>query len=210
VIHFSGFDWTVRTAGSDRGGQPNTFDPANVWTDSKGYLHLRMEQREGRWTCAEVSLTRSLGYGTYKFVVQDTSQLGPSATFGMFTVDEFRTDNTRIELDIEISRWGNPASKNAQYVVQPFYVPQNVSRFVAPPGLLTHVLRWEPGNATFQTVRGSVAGTGATAASEHVFTSGIPTPAAETVHIDLYDYHHSADSKRVPAEVVVEKFEYLP
>jgi len=38
VIHFSGLPWTVRTAGSDRGGQPNTFDPANVWTDSKGHL----------------------------------------------------------------------------------------------------------------------------------------------------------------------------
>jgi hypothetical protein len=38
----------------------------------------------------------------------------------------------------------------------------------------------------------------------------VPTPASETVHIDLYDYHHSKQALQQPAEVVVEKFEYLP
>jgi len=36
--------------------------------------------------------------------------------------------------DLEMSRWGLAASKNAQYVVQPFYVPENISRFMAPAG----------------------------------------------------------------------------
>ena len=40
VIHFSGYNWTVRAASSDRGGEPNSYDPANVWTDEKGFLHL--------------------------------------------------------------------------------------------------------------------------------------------------------------------------
>jgi hypothetical protein len=210
VIHFSGYDWTVRAAGSDRGGEPNAYDPANAWVDEKGYLHLRMAQRNGQWSCAEVSLTRSLGYGSYRFVVQDSAHLGPSAVLGMFTVDELRTDNVRSELDIELSRWGNPASKNAQYVVQPFYVPENLSRFSAPAGVLTHMFRWEPGSASFKTIRGSVVTPGAEVISSHVFTSSIPTPAAETVHIDLYDFHHSKSSLQTPAEVVIEKFEYLP
>jgi len=210
VIHFSGYDWVVRTAGSDRGGEPNSFDAGNVWTDAKGYLHLRMMQRDGRWTCAEVNLTRSLGYGTYKFVVQDTGHLGPSAVVSMFTVDEFRADNTRIELDIEMSRWGNASSRNAQYVVQPFYVPENLFRFNAPLGVLTHTIRWEPGIASFKTVRGADSGPGSATVSEHNFTGGIPIPAAETVHIDLYDYHHSRNAAPLPAEVVVEKFDYLP
>jgi len=210
VIHFSGYDWMVRTAGSDRGGEPNSFDAENVWTDAKGYLHLRMSERDGRWTCGEVNLTRSLGYGTYKFVVQDTGHLGPSAVMGMFTVDEFRADNSRIELDVEMSRWGNASSRNAQYVVQPFYVPENVSRFNAPSGRLTHTIRWEPGKTSFKTVRGADSGPGSSTVSEHVFTGGIPAPAAETVPIDLYDYHHSRNSAALPVEVVVEKFEYLP
>jgi hypothetical protein len=128
----------------------------------------------------------------------------------MFTVDEFRADNSRIELDVELSRWGNPSSKNAQYVVQPFYVPANVSRFAAPSGVLTHVVRWEPGTASFRTFRGAEGKGAGTNVSEHAFTSGIPTPAAETVHIDLYDYHHLPNANSLPVEVVVEKFEYLP
>ncbi len=210
VIHFSGYDWNVRTAGSDRGGEPNSYDPANAWVDPKGYLHLRMAVRDGRWTCAEVNLTRSLGFGTYRFVVQDFAHLGPSAVLGMFTWDEAGADDVRNELDVELSRWGIPGAKNAQYVVQPFYVPENVARFTVPAGVLTHILRWDRGTASFKTVPGSVVGPGSKTISAHVFTSGIPTPAAETVHIGFYDFHHSKSTLQLPAEVVIEKFEYLP
>jgi len=210
VIHFSGYDWNVRAAGSDRGGEPNIYDPENAWVDKDGHLHLRMQQRDNGWSCAEVSLTRSLGYGSYIFVVQDTGHLTPSAVLGLYTLDDFRTDDVRSELDIELSRWGNAASKNAQFVVQPFYVPENVFRFQAPPGVLTHMFRWESGNASFKTVRGSAMSPGASTVSEHVFNSGIPIPANETAHIDLYDFHHSRNSSQQPVEVVIEKFEFLP
>jgi hypothetical protein len=210
VIHFSGYDWMVRSAGSDRGGEANAYDPANAWVDQKGYLHLQMAVRDGRWSCANVRLTRSLGYGTYRFVVQDSAHLEPSAVLGIFTLDEGKPDEIRSELDIELSRWGNLSGKNAQYVVQPYYVPENISRFLAPVGVLTHTLRWEPGVASFKTVRGPVVGAGSEGIGEHVFTSGIPTPAAETVHIELYEFHHSKNSSQHPAEVVIEKFEYLP
>jgi len=209
LIYFSGYDWIVRSAGSDRGGEPNAYDPANAWIDRKGYLHLQMAERDGRWSCANVRLTRSLGYGTYRFVVQDSSHLEPSAVLGMFTLDEGRPDETRSELNIELSRWGNASSKNAQYVVQPYYVPENVSRFMAPAGVLTHLLRWEPGVASFKTIRGPV-DTGSKNIGEHVFTSGVPTAAGETVHIELYEFHHSKNGSQHPAEVVIEKFEYLP
>lgn len=210
VIHFSGYDWVVRTAGSDRGGEPNSYDADNAWLDQKGHLHLRMAMRDGQWYCAEVRLTRSLGYGSYRFVVQDGAQLGPSAVLAMFTWDEGRADETRAELDIELSQWGRLNNKNAQYVVQPYYVPENVYRFLAPSGVLTHMFRWEAGTASFKTVRGSEVSAGSKSVSEHVFTSGIPTPAAESVHIELYDFHHSKTSSQRPVEVVIEKFEYLP
>ena len=97
IIHFSGYDWIARSASSDRGGVSNPYDPANVWTDQTGYLHLRMDQRNGRWYCAEVNLTRSLGFGTYRFVVHDTAQIGPSAVGSMFTYDEVSGDVARPE-----------------------------------------------------------------------------------------------------------------
>lgn len=210
TVHFSGYDWTVREADSNRGGEDNAYDPANVSVDGKGYLHLRMQERNGRWSCAELWLNQSLGYGSYRFVIEDIAHLGPSAVVGMYTWDDVRSFNFQNELDIELSRWGNPGNKNAQYVVQPFYVPENVSRFEAPPGVVSYMFRWEAGKASFQTIRGSTVSPDAKVVSEHVFTSGIPTPAAEKVHIDLYDYHYSKSASQQPAEVVIEKFEYLP
>jgi hypothetical protein len=210
VIHFSGYDWTVRTAASDRGGRPNVYDASNVWTDENGYLHLRMRQHDGVLTCAEVSLNRSLGYGSYIFVVQDVGHLGPTDVLGLYTADDFRLDSVRSELDVEMSRWGLAGSKNAQYVVQPFYVPENVSRFMAPAGVLTTLVNWQPGHASFKTVRGAVAGPAGSVVSEHLFTSSIPTPAKEKVHLGLYSYIRSKDLPQQPVEVVIEKFEFLP
>lgn len=210
VVHFSGYDWVVRSAGSDRGGEPNAYDPENVWTDERGYLHLRMADRNGKWTCAEVSLNHSLGYGTYRFVVQDSAHLDASAVVGIYTWDDVRSQDFRNELDIELSRWGNPTYGNAQYVVQPFYVPENVSRFQAPAGVLTHEFRWEPDRVEFRTTQGAGVATHEKPISQHVFTSGIPTAASETVHIDLYEFHHSKNPSHQPSEVVIEKFEYLP
>jgi hypothetical protein len=208
-IHFSGYDWTARAAVSDHGGEANEYDPANAWTDEKGNLHLRMASRNGRWTCAEVSLNRSLGYGTYKFVVRDSSHLRPSAVLGMFTWDDIRSTGFRNELDIELSRWGDPKGKNAQYVIQPFFEAENLARFAAPAGLAIYLFRWEPGRVAFKTLRGD-SESGGEPVSEHVFTSGIPSPASETVRIDLYDFHHSEGSSQLPAEAVIEKFEYTP
>ena len=210
TIHFSGYDWTARGTVSDHGGEPNQYSPANVWTDQKGYLHLRMGQRDGRWSCAEVSLNRSLGYGTYEFVVQDSADLRPSAVLGMFTWDDVRSADLHNELDIEVSRWGDPKGNNAQYVVQPFYAPENLSRFTAPAGVLTYTLRWEPGTVSFKTVNGSSSGSEGKPISDHVFTAGIPAPAHETIHIDFYDFHHSEGSSQQPSEAVIEKFEFRP
>jgi len=210
TVRFSGYDWTARGTISDHGGEPNQYSPANVWTDEKDYLHLRMGQRNGRWSCAEVSLNRSLGYGTYKFVVRDSASMRPSAVLGIFTWDDAGSADLHNEMDIELSRWGDPKGKNAQYVVQPFYAPENLSRFTAPAGVLTYTFRWEPGVVSFKAVNGASADLKVKPISDHIFTSDIPTPAHETIHIDLYDFHHSESSSQQPAEAVIEKFEFLP
>jgi hypothetical protein len=209
TLFFSGYEWRIRDAPSDRGGR-NSYDASNAWTDSSGALHLRIAKPSGQWTCAEVTLTRSLGYGTYSFVVQDTSHLEPPAVFSMFTWDYGGTDQNHREMDIEVSQWGDPTSKNAQYVVQPFFVPENASRFNLPSGVLTHSLRWEPGRATFRTVRGSEAGSKTRTVFEHVFTSGVPSPGIETVRMNVYVFGGAKQPLQNGVEVVIEKFEYLP
>jgi hypothetical protein len=210
TVHFSGYDWRVQTAGTGRQGQANFYDPANVWTDDKGFLHLRIQEHNGVWTCAEVSLVRSLGYGSYVFVVRDTSHFGPSAALDLYTADDFRTSDVRNELGIELGRRIIGDSKNAQYVVQPFYISENLVRFMAPTGVLTHTLRWEPGRASFKTVYGSMTDPHAAKVAEHIFTSGVPTPSKETAHIDLYIPRRSNNSPLKDEEVVIERFEFLP
>jgi hypothetical protein len=207
VLTFSGYEWEIRQIPSDRGGD-NEYDSANAWTDAQGFLHLRLVQRNGQWTSAEVILTRSLGYGTYTFLLQDTAQLDPAAAIGLLTWDDQGAEQNHRELDIEISRWGDPTIPNAQYVLQPYYVPANVARFSAPAGRLTHAFRWEPGRASFSTLANGVRARNVVA--RHEFTSGIPTPGAERVHMNLYFFRFSPLPPRAAVEVVIERFQYLP
>jgi hypothetical protein len=210
IIRFSGYEWRVRTAGSRRGGVQNPYHAGNVSVDSDGAMHLRIVKAADKWSCAEVSLTRSLGYGTYSFVVRDTSHLEPAAVFSMFTYDYARAEQNYGEMAIEISQWGNPVSKNAQYIIQPFYVPANVVRFAAPSGTRTHSFRWEAGRVEFRTVRGANTSGVASPVAEHVFVAGVPTHAAESVRMNLYVFGAVAQPMKNGAEVVIEKFEYLP
>ena len=207
-LSFSGYEWRVRDAPSARGGN-NIYKANNAWVDKEGALHLQVTKSAGRWTCAEVSCTRSLGYGTYSFIVRDNSRMEPSAALDLFTYDYSGADDNYHEMDIEISQWGDPASKNAQYVVQPWYQAANVARFSAPAGKLLYSLHWERGRVLFQT--SSLAENGRThPISEKVFTVGIPEPGIESIRMAFYVFLKGRVPLRNDAEVVIEKFEYLP
>ncbi|MGA2596051.1 MAG: hypothetical protein ABSH09_03465 [Bryobacteraceae bacterium] len=207
TLHFSGYEWEIRQTASEPGGARNLYDPANATVDEKGYLHLRIAKKGNDWTSAEAILTRSLGYGSYSFVVQDVSQLEPAAVLSISIWDN--TGPSR-EMDIETSRWGESNSKNAQYVIQPYYVPANVVRFMAPPGVITYSFLWSPGRALFNTVRGPASRAGSVNVSQHVFTSGIPSPGQESTHINLYVFDNKKNPLKHESEVIVENFEYLP
>jgi hypothetical protein len=210
-LKFSGYDWGVRMIANDKGGTNNLYDPENAWTDGSGALHMQIKKKSGRWSCAEIFLNRSLGYGTYSVTVHDTSHLEAAASFSMFTFDEWASEQHFREMDVEVGGWGNAANKNnAQYVIQPFYIPGNLFAFAAPSGTLTYVLRWESGHATFKTFRGRSAGAGAQLVSEHEFTSGIAVPGKAIPRLIFYVVASDKNPMQKSSEVVVEKFEYLP
>jgi hypothetical protein len=48
------------------------------------------------------------------------------------------------------------------------------------------------------------------AVGEHVFTSGVPPPGSESIHMNLYVFGNTSNPLRRGAEVIIEKFEYLP
>ena len=210
-LRFSGYDWKIQTVSAIRGGLNNLYDADNVWTDDSGAMHLRIIKKEKGWTCAHVILARSLGYGTYRFVVRDTSHLEPAVVLSMHTFDKWGGDQHYRELDVEIGHWGDPGSTdNAQYGIQPFYVPGNVAQFREPPGTLTHLMVWEPSRASFKTFRGSSPRLAAPPVYEHTFTSGVPTPGQEFLEFMLYNVASDRNPMQKGTEVVIEKFEYLP
>jgi hypothetical protein len=210
-IKFSGYDWSVRTIANDKGGLNNLFDAENAWTDTTGALHMQIKKKSEKWSCAEIYLNRSLGYGTYSVTVRDTSHIDPAAVFTMYTFEDSAGEQHYREMDIEVSRWGDAANKdNAQYVIQPFYIPGNVFPFATPSSTLTYVLRWESGHATFKAFRGESAGAGAQLVSAHEFSSGIPEPGKAIPRLIFYVVASNKNPMQKPSEVVVEKFEYLP
>lgn len=207
TLAFSGYEWLVRQTPGSPVGTLNLYDAANAWVDPRGFLHLRIAQTSAGWTSAEVDLSRSLGYGSYRFVVSDVSQFEPPV---VLTISTWDGAGPYKEMDIEISRWGELTGKDTQYVVQPYFVPANVVRFLSPPGRLTYSFVWEPGRVAFRTVRGSESAGRPDMVAAHVFTSGVPAAGGETVKMNLYVFDNGRVRLRHGVEVIIEKFEYLP
>jgi hypothetical protein len=210
-LRFSGYDWKVRTVSAARGGLNNLYDAGNAWTDETGALHLRISKKPAGWTCAQVVLVRSLGYGTYNFVVRDTAHLDPAVVLSLHTFDDSAGDQYFREWDIEIGRWGRTGSiENAQFGIQPFYVPGNLARFIEPPGTLIYSMLWEPGRVVLRAFRGSPIQSGARPFYEHSFTAGVPSPGGELLELMFYIVASEKSPVQNNTEVIIDKFEYLP
>lgn len=209
IITFSGYDWEVLQIPTDSAGVTHSNAASNASVDSGGALHLRIARRAGEWTCAEIVLQRSLGYGTYSFKIRDATPFDAGTVLGMFTWDDLEAGQNHREVDVEISQWGDPGIKDAQYVIQPYYVAANVFRFDSPLPAVTHSFRWESGRVSFKSTPNHPSGR-RNVVAEHEFTSGIPTPGGERVHINLYIYGKSRTPQARDVEVVIERFEFLP
>ena len=167
------------------GPGPNVFHAGNVNVDADGRLHLRIAYRNGRWTCAEVGLTRPLGYGTYRFDVESTHDLDPRAVLGLFTWDDSAPDHHYREIDIEIGRWGRANNANAQFVVQPFARPGHIHRFELPRGRARHEFAWSAGAVSFETrlIDGPSL---PVVVSRYTVDEGVPRAGRESPRINLW------------------------
>jgi hypothetical protein len=204
LLQFSGYEWAVRQAP----GAGTAYATGNASVDDEGFLHLRISRNGATgWTSSQLELTRSLGYGSYRFVVRDVSRFEPAAALALSVTDE--TGPNR-EITIEVSRWGESAGKNAQFVIQPYFIPANVVRFLTPPGRLAYSFVWKPGRVEFTTRANGGAGRNAPIVAAHAFTSGIPSPGSEAVRLHLYAFYSPRNPLQHDVEVVIEKFEFLP
>ena len=72
---------------------------------------------EGKWHCAEVRLTESLGYGRYAVTLTSgLNALDPQVVVGLFTYDLNDPSHHHREIDIGFSRWGGPTSHTGRTV----------------------------------------------------------------------------------------------
>jgi hypothetical protein len=209
TVAFSGYDWDVKAPTTTWGPGPNWWSGDNVKVDDAGRLHLRITQRKGQWYCAEVTLDKELGYGTYSFSVDSSlGSLDPNVTLGMFTWSDDPAQNDR-EMDIEISRWGSATDPtNAQYVVQPAGPAGHLTRFTQPstPPRSVQSFTWLPGEVDFATTTLG----GAPIAHASYVGSDVPTPGSERVHINLWLYAGMAPTDGANVEVTLAGFAFLP
>ncbi len=206
TVLFSGHNWVVKT-GSLVGPGPNYFsdDPGSVWVDEFG-LHLSTRAEQGKWYASEVLLPASLGYGEYRFtVIGRLDTLDPQAVFAGFVYESA----TR-EIDIEFSL-GLANPDNAQFVVQPYFIPGNLRTFtIGADQVTTHRFVWAANQITFESWRGE-------APAPDPFTSidswtyvgpDVPPAGGERMRFNLWLIGGNDPAKA--DEVVVRDFNYAP
>ncbi len=117
--------WAGHTSKITSGGMAGVArgNPENVSLDEKGYLHLRIERRDGKWTAAELFTTERFGFGTYQWVIEgNVYDMDPTTVLGLFPygpVHHIGVDAEN-EIDIEFSQWNKTCKGcNADFTVYP-------------------------------------------------------------------------------------------
>ena len=216
IISFSGYNWSVKTSHGKVGPGPNYFSDStnSVWVDAQGRLHMKILKDRNRWNCSEVILQASLGYGTYRFYLDSAvDALDPNVVLGLFTWNDVPDYNHR-EIDIEFSRWGQVNNLNAQYVVQPYNLPQNIFRWQDPAGLpqSTHSFNWATSSVFLQSLKGlnATPPDPSYIIQQQTLSNGIPVPGGENARINLWLNGGHAPTNGQAVEVIINRFEFAP
>jgi hypothetical protein len=208
TLRFSGLQWKVRTIPGDQGSKTNDYSRDNVFVDDSGALHLRLSRNSHGWVCSEVRSTRSFGYGTYTLNISDVAQLEPAVMFSAFTYFEQPVDGDHRELAIRLTRRGVASNTNAEFSIQPSFVPANFYHFDVPPGPLQLEMNWRPDEAEFLVSRSQMPMRQPFVSWP--FKTGMPIPDDTHVYINLCNYGYAPSPPTQDAEVVVKSFEFYP
>jgi hypothetical protein len=196
-VSFGGLVFDVKTNRVPIGPGSCLFSDStdNVWVDDLGRLHLKITNRNGQWYCAEVVSQAVVGFGTYTFSIDSSvSNLDPNVVLGLFTWNDDDASYSHREIDIEYSRFGQPADPtNGQFVIQ----PRQPMRFTLPAvSSSVNTFEWEPDHVLF------TAKTGADAVvSQWNATGGVPPAGDANLRMNLWLFHDQPPAAE--AEVVI-------
>ncbi len=169
TLSFAGRTWTVRKTANPQAAGSNCYagDARSAWVDAQGRLHLRIVNRDGYWTCAEIYGEHGYGYGTYIFKVASAAgALDRNVVLGLFTWDNSAPAlGTIYEIDIEFTTWSLAYGENVHYSVQPVmgpdtpngqYPERTDSVFMGGDVTQsTHAFTWMPTRVSFASYQGS-------------------------------------------------------
>lgn len=212
-LDFAGRRWIVKACcGSPCGPGPNWFSDSqdNVWVDDAGRLHLRITERNGEWYCAEVLTDHYLGSGLYQFEAEASiDNLDPQVVLGGFNYsDHYPTDQD--EIDVEFSRWGDPAGPNAQFVVQPFEDCLRHQFYLTHTGARsTHEFLWTPDSIHFASRQGGLHEIWEDVETFTCVTTDpdcVQLPDAERMRFNLWLHQGNTPDDSQEVEVVVSDF----
>lgn len=221
TLSFGGRTWRVKGPGY-YGPGPNSFcDTGNcIWVDASDQMHLTVQKIGATWYSTEAVLEEPLGYGDYVFTtVGRLDALHPNVVFGLFTWEYGSCYdpangwwNPYNEIDIEFSRWGNPANSVGQFVAQPYDFPGNINRFAATFSVgerTSHAFRWRADRVEFRSWRGGPADeTPGNLIHTWTYTGPhIPRPEQPRIHVNLWQFAGPPTSTQ---EVVLEGFTFVP
>ena len=207
MLTFSGYEWDVRHI-PERSRRPERLRPGQrldrrgrAAAPEAGAARRPVDQR-GSDPDARLGLRHLPLHGPRYF----GSRSGGGAR--LLTWDDEGVDQNHRELDVEISRWGDPDPQRA--VVAAAVLRAGQRRTVLCAGRDADA--FVPMGARprrVQNVRGARAAEGAQVAG-HDFTSGVPTPGGERVRMNLYCFRFAPVAPQKDVEVVIERFQYVP
>jgi hypothetical protein len=217
TVQFSGYEWNVRTG---RGGPgPNVWEEKNVWLDGSGALHLKIAQRDGKWSCAEVTMRNKLEFGRYEFQIKGAiDRLDDNVVLGLFNypTSDVGPDATH-EIDIEFARWGKAGNPIGNYTVWP--VEKRLKQqsksfaFTLENDQSTHRFTWSKTQILFQSFRG-LGNDNREEFSRWIFS---PLDAAQRIsqrampaHINLWLFKGLPPKNGQEVEMVVQRFSFTP
>jgi hypothetical protein len=218
TLDFAGYTWEVREGGGGPG--PNRWSAANALVDDAG-LHLKIAQANGQWTCAEVTMTQALGFGTYEFQLTGRpDQFDRNVVLGLFDypTPDVGPDGTN-EIDIEFAQWGD--ANNAKRLNWTVYPPapgpdptHDEEPLVLAGDATTHRFTWSARGVKFISMHGYQDGgvrnliakwnDAPANPKQHIPQQPIP------VHMNLWLFKGRAPADGQPVEVVIRSFRFTP
>jgi hypothetical protein len=216
-LRFSGYDFTIKQ-GAGMGPGPNDWAASQAFVDTKGRLHLRFSEKNGKWVAGEVQSVSRLGFGTYEIEFEgDIDGLDRNVVFGFFNYPpaDVGPDATH-EIDIEFARWGKGRNKPLNYTVWPVQPGLKNGHkdfaFRTGPGRSLHRFTWTAGSVKYFSQEITEHGTGRE--TQWTFSPANPADRISTqpmpIYFNLWGFQGRTPSDNKPVEVIIRRFVYTP